>query len=88
MIASATTANKEACCKACGMNPNCVAATQQCYPDKPCVCHMHGYQEGATTAKQANSTICVTGRAPAPEDGALYHRVWTSEEEMLNYGVV
>lgn len=85
-IAAGAASDKEACCGLCGLNANCVAATHQCYPDRACECHLHAFQPDATLAAQDNSTVCVTGRAPAPKAAAAAARP-TSEEELLNWGV-
>lgn len=71
---------KEKCCSSCGLEPTCVIATFQCYPSKPCECHMHAFQVGQSLVAQANSTACVTGRTPKPS-------LALSEEQLLNWGV-
>jgi arylsulfatase I/J len=74
--------SKDDCCKQCGLDSACVIATFQCYADdeSSCACHKHTYDEHQTVVKQANSTVCVTGRVPKPI-------IALTEEELLNYGV-
>ena len=44
--------DRTACCRMCGLNPRCVAATLQCYTDG-CQCHQHAFQADAHTVDQA-----------------------------------
>ena len=80
-FSSLAAASKEECCSLCGLSAKCVAATLQRYPGKPAACHMHAYAPGQKLDKQANSTVCVTGRSP------IALRMPQTEEELLNWGV-
>jgi hypothetical protein len=78
---------KEACCKACGLDPSCVAGVLQCPKggSQPCVCNLKSWNSANRLAHNPSAThtdlTCLSGRQVIP-DGP--DRNPHSEEELLN----
>ena len=84
-MANVTT--KEGCCKACGLNPHCVAGVLQCPTGEgACRCNLKPYNPQYKLSHKTSSShtdlTCLTGRQNISDSLDAGHM---SEEALLNW---
>ena len=80
---------KEGCCKACGLDPHCVAGVLKCAtPGRQCRCNLKPYNAkytlSHTTSEDHTDLTCITGRQNI-SDGGPPDGGGGGEEAVLNW---